>query len=332
MCSFSERRDNTVTGETLLEVKNLTVSFPSEKRGIKTLAVDNVSLCIYKGETLGLVGESGCGKTTLGRAVCLLRKADRGSIIFDNKDFLKLRGDKLKKERRRIQMIFQNPYSSLNPRMTVLDILSEALVAGKGIPPAECSEAAASLMRQTGLDPAVIRKFPHEFSGGQRQRIAIARALAAGPSLVIADEPVSSLDVSVAAQILTLLRRLRESMGLTMLFISHDLSIVRYMSQRTAVMFKGRIVESGSTDLLFRNPAHPYTRMLLDSVPVPDPSKKILSRFSVPQHSTSLMSTGGCPFRPRCSISFERCALEVPELAPVGDGHLCACFRAHGEA
>lgn len=312
----------------LLQVENLTVSFPARDSRARMKAVNGVSFEIYEGETLGLVGESGCGKTTLGRAVSLLQRADSGRIHFNGRDLLQTGRSELRKVRRQIQMIFQSPFSSLDPRMSVLDTLSEALIYCRGIPAKRCISESAELMRQVGLDPSVIRKFPHEFSGGQRQRIAIARALAAGPSLVIADEPVSSLDVSVSAQILSLLRQLRAKMNLTMLFISHDLSIVKYMSHRTAVMFKGVIVETGATEDLFNNPSHPYTKMLLDAIPVPDPSRKILPGHSVPERLSPDISSGGCYFRHRCPISYERCACEMPALGPVGGNHYCACFRA----
>ncbi len=311
----------------LLEVKDLTVIFgesKNKKRGIK--AVNNVSFTLKKGETLGLVGESGCGKTTLGRTIIRLHKESSGSVLLNSVDLCRLNPSQLRPLRRQMQMIFQNPYSSLNPRMTVLEIIAEPFL-GK-LSREEKIERVSRLMVQSGLDPQMMRKFPHEFSGGQRQRIAIARSIAADPMLIIADEPVSSLDVSVQAQILNVLKSLRDSLSLTMLFISHDLSVVRYISQRVAVMYRGSIVEIGKTEDLFKNPCHPYTKALLDAVPVIDPERKVYQFKSVHTIDGESLESSGCPFLNRCPHRKDKCRTEVPKLYPCSneEEHYYACF------
>lgn len=311
----------------LLEVKNLSVVFGDssrKKRGYK--AVNNVSFTLKKGETLGLVGESGCGKTTLGRTIIRLQKESSGSVLLNGVDLCGLSPSRLRPLRRQMQMIFQNPYSSLNPRMTVLEIIAEPFTGR--FSREEKIERVSRLMMHCGLDPEMMRKFPHEFSGGQRQRIAIARSIAADPMLIIADEPVSSLDVSVQAQILNVLKSLKDSLSLTMLFISHDLSVVKYISQRVAVMYRGNIVEIGKTEDLFKNPSHPYTRELLDAVPVIDPERKIYQFKSVQNTDSASPENSGCPFFNRCSKRKDECRLEVPKLSPSADeeGHCCACI------
>jgi len=311
----------------LLEVKDLTVIFGDSNRREKgNKAVNNVSFTLKKGETLGLVGESGCGKTTLGRTIIRLQKESSGSVLLNGRDLCRLNPFQLRPLRRQMQMIFQNPYSSLNPRMTVLEIIAEPFTGRYSRE--EKIEKVSKLIVQSGLDPQMMRKFPHEFSGGQRQRIAIARSIAADPMLIIADEPVSSLDVSVQAQILNLLKGLRDKLSLTMLFISHDLSVVRYISQRVAVMYRGNIVEIGKTEDLFNNPCHPYTKALLDAVPVIDPERKIYQFKSVQSTDSDFSENSGCPFFNRCSKRKDECRLEVPKLSPSADeeGHCCACI------
>jgi ABC-type oligopeptide transport system ATPase subunit len=255
----------------LLRVVNLSVSFEQAKKQ-RFKALDNVNITIKKGEIVGLVGESGCGKTTLGRTIVRLQKEDCGRIYLDNLDLCSLKASQLRTIRPNMQMVFQNPYSSLNPRMSVFDSIAEAI--RERLTATQKIDRVAELMLTTGLEPDMMNKFPHEFSGGQRQRIAIARALAAQPSLIIADEPVSSLDVSVQAQILNTLKKLHSTFSLTMLFISHDLAVVRYICDKVAVMYKGNIVEFGPSQSLFKTPQHTYTRALLDAVPHVDPDFK----------------------------------------------------------
>ncbi len=323
----------------LLDISSVSVSFRLNGRrrapgaaAERLLAVDDVSLTIPEGATVGLVGESGCGKTTLGRAIARFQRIDSGTILLDGKDLSRLDGAQMRNERRRMQMIFQNPYASLDPRMTVYDVLAEAITAVRRCAKKELAVRAASYLEQVGLDPAMMRKFPHEFSGGQRQRIAIARALAAEPALIIADEPVSSLDVSVAAQILNLLHELRDSLRLTMLFISHDLSVVRFISPAIYVMYRGRIVESGIADKLFTDPHHPYTSTLLKAVPViPDANTTAPFFETVPRYATEEPRSGGCSFAPRCEYVQEQCLRSIPPLLNSGDNNgnrRCACFRA----
>lgn len=312
----------------LLEVKNLSVSFTGnsrKKNGVK--AVRDVSFTLKKGETLGLVGESGCGKTTLGRTITRFQKENSGSINLNGIDLCHLSPSQLRPLRRQMQMIFQNPYSSLNPRMTVLEIIAEPF-SGKLSRKYKISRV-TDLMVQCGLDPEMMRKFPHEFSGGQRQRIAIARAVAADSMLIIADEPVSSLDVSVQAQILNVLKSLRDTLELTMLFISHDLSVVRYISQKVAVMYQGSIIETGKTEDLFKNPCHPYTRTLLDAVPVIDPDIIKHKVKSILRNDSDISEATGCPFCLRCPEVKNICKSEFPNLRKCGieECHFVACVN-----
>jgi oligopeptide transport system ATP-binding protein len=326
----------------LVEVRDLVVTFPLPAAGLlgrrrdELQAVAGVSFSVRRGQTLGLVGESGCGKSTTGRAVLQLLRPSSGSVLFDGlpiHEWWVRRGGgwawdaRLRNLRKRMQMVFQDPFASLNPRMTVEAILAEPLrnfgvTAGR-----ERRERVQRLMETVGLDPRFIRRYPHEFSGGQRQRIGIARALALGPELVVADEPISALDVSIQAQILNLLARLREELGLTMIFIAHDLAAVRHVSDRIAVMYLGRIVEEADARALVVAPRHPYTQALISAVPVPDPARertreRIVLSGELPSPVTP---PAGCPFHTRCPLKEERCTREAPPLAEIMPGHMVAC-------
>ncbi len=318
----------------LLEVQNLRVHFPV-KQGVfarvrgHVRAVDDVSLTVAAGETVGLVGESGCGKTTLGRAVIRLVEPTGGTIRFEGEDLTRLRGAALRAKRRHFQMIFQDPFSSLNPRLTVGESIGEALDLHRLTPTREARrQRIGELLAGVGLDAAHAERFPHEFSGGQRQRIGIARALAVEPRLIVCDEPVSALDVSVQAQVVNLLRDLQRDRGLAYLFISHDLAVVEHLSHRIVVMYLGRIVEVGPAKELCRTPRHPYTQALISAVPVVDPDAKrqrIILAGDVP---SPIHPPGGCPFHPRCPVAEARCRTEVPPLHATGAGRQVACHLA----
>jgi len=289
-------------------------------------AVDGVSFTIRRGETLGLVGESGCGKTTTGRVILRLQEPTAGEVIFEGRNVFALNKEELRRMRRDMQIIFQDPYSSLNPRMTVGDIVGEPLEIHNIARGREKLRRVQELLEVVGLSPYHVNRYPHEFSGGQRQRIGIARALALNPKLIICDEPVSALDVSIQAQILNLLEDLQKEFKLTYLFIAHDLSVVRHISDRVAVMYLGKIVELAPTEQLFENPQHPYTEALLSAVPIPDPEVK-RERIILPGDVPSPVNPPpGCRFHTRCLYAEERCRLEEPPLEEVAPGHFAACW------
>lgn len=322
--------------EILLEVKDLVKWFPKKAGLLKKTtgnvkAVDGVSFSIRKGETLGLVGESGCGKTTVGRLVSRLIDPDKGQMLFaedgkdTNVDLAKLKGQELKNIRTQVQMIFQDPFSSLNPRMTVKEILEEPFIIHNMGTRSEIDDRIAYLMRVVGLRPDFVSRYPHEFSGGQRQRIGIARALTLSPKLIIADEPVSALDVSIRGQVLNLMTILQESFGFTYLFVSHDLSVVEHISERVAVMYVGKIVEIGSVEQLYNTPKHPYTEALLSAIPVANPEikpERIILKGSV---LSPLNPPSGCRFQTRCEYAIEMCKIVEPLLEDVTTGHQVAC-------
>ena len=311
----------------LLRAERLVKEFPV-KRGV-VHAVSDVSFSIRKGETLGLVGESGCGKSTLGKLLIDLLTPTSGAVWFRGEDLSRMKGQALRTLRRGMQMIFQDPYASLDPRMRVGDIIMEPMNAHRvGKNRAERVEMVRELMDQVGIRPELFNRYPHQFSGGQRQRIGIARALALNPDLVICDEPVSALDVSIQAQILNLLGDLQQQRSLTYLFISHDLNVVRYLSDRVAVMFLGQFCELSPTEQLYAQPRHPYTRFLLDAVPQPDPTLRDAERaLLVGEVSSPVNPPSGCRFHPRCPYADARCRQEKPDLVEMAPGHLCACHH-----
>ncbi len=324
--------------EILIKVQNLKKHFPI-RRGVlrrqvgAVQAVDGISFDIYKGETLGLVGESGCGKSTAGRTILQLLTPTEGQVFFGSEDLTNLKRSELRKKRRDMQMIFQDPYASLNPRMQVGNIISEPLqIHGIGNT-ASRKERVQELLNVVGLNPYFVKRYPHEFSGGQRQRIGIARALATNPSFIVADEPISALDVSIQAQVVNLLDDLKAELGLTYLFIAHDLSMVRYISDRVAVMYLGRIVEMSDRDTVYDNPLHPYTQALLSAIPIPDPDKeakrkRIILEGDVPSPANP---PTGCRFHPRCAYATEICRQKDPEFRNLGTEskpHQVACHHA----
>jgi oligopeptide transport system ATP-binding protein len=321
------------TNGDLLVIKNLVKHFPImrgvifQKQTGAVHAVDDVSFNIKKGETLGLVGESGCGKSTTGRSILQLYRPTSGHVYFQGVDLVQQKGIELRKLRRSMQMIFQDPYASLNPRMTVGEIVGEGLYVHQLSQGKEIQEKVDAMLERVGLDPAYANRYPHEFSGGQRQRIGVARALAVNPLLVVCDEPISALDVSIQAQVVNLLEDLQGEFGLTYLFIAHDLSMVRHISQRVAVMYLGIIVELTSRDELYLHPLHPYTQALLSAVPVPDARierkrQRIILKGEVP---SPVKPPSGCRFRTRCPLAAEICKEQKPEFREIAPDHFVAC-------
>lgn len=314
---------------TLLEIKNLSVEYKSqlgilgEKETIH--AVNNLSLDIKKGEILAVAGESGCGKSTLAKAIILLEAASNGEIIFDGKNILQMQKAELKEFRKRAQMVFQNPYASLNPKMKIFDTLKEPLKINTNLTDEEIREKVEEIICKVGLDKDCLNLYPHEFSGGQRQRIAIARALILNPEFILADEPVSALDVSIQAQIINLLKDLKDDYNLTFLFISHDLSVIKYLSDRVAIMYLGEIVELGKTDEIFFTPEHPYTKALLSSVPKITKGDKIILEGDLPSPSAL---PKGCKFHTRCPYCMPVCREKMPDETRITDTHYVKCFLA----
>ena len=311
----------------LIDVRDLVKHFPIDDSDDVVKAVDGISFDIREGETLGLVGESGCGKSTVGRCIIRLHEPTSGEVVFEGKNIIGLPDRDMQALRREMQIIFQDPYASLNPRLSILSIVSEPLKIHGVSSKQERHDRVADLLSKVGLDPKYMHRYPHEFSGGQRQRIGIARALALNPKLIICDEPVSALDVSVQAQVVNLLQDLQQEFGLTYLFISHGLAVVEHISNRVAVMYLGKIVEIADSVELYKNPLHPYTKALLSAIPVPDPKQKrerIVLKGDVP---TPINPPSGCRFRTRCPFAIEDCAAVLPELADYGNGHMAACIR-----
>ncbi|TEU17696.1 MAG: dipeptide ABC transporter ATP-binding protein [Anaerolineales bacterium] len=319
----------------LLNIENLKMWFPITQgiviqRHVGDIkAVDGVSFFIRHGETLGLVGESGCGKSTTGRAILQLYRPTAGDVYFEGENLCQLKGEKLRRMRRQMQMIFQDPYASLNPRMTVGNIVGEPLEVHNILKGKALKERVQELLQVVGLNPYFINRYPHEFSGGQRQRIGVARSLAVNPSFIICDEPISALDVSIQAQIINLLEELQEQFGLTYLFIAHDLSVVRHIANRVAVMYLGKIVELTDRDTLYNDPRHPYTQALLSAVPIPDPfveeeRQRIILEGDVPSPANP---PKGCNFNTRCPVVMDVCKESEPEFKDIGGEHWVACFR-----
>lgn len=322
-------------GNVLVEVQDLKMYFPItqgiifQRRVGDIKAVDGVSFVVKKGETLGLVGESGCGKSTTGRAILQLYRPTAGHVYFKGEDLTQLKGEALRRKRREMQMIFQDPYASLNPRMTVGSIISEPLEVHNIYPTKkQRQERVQELLRVVGLNPYFVNRYPHEFSGGQRQRIGVARALAVNPEFIVCDEPISALDVSIQAQIINLLEDLQAEFGLTYLFIAHDLSVVRHISDRIAVMYLGKLAELADRDELYNNPLHPYTQALLSAVPIPDPlveekRQRIILQGDVPSPANP---PKGCNFSTRCPKVMDVCREADPEFRDLGGGHWVACY------
>jgi len=323
-------------GDVLLDVKDLVMHFPLtqgiifQRKVGAVRAVDGISFQIRRGETLGLVGESGCGKSTTGRAILQLYKPTAGLVTFEGQELTKLKGEQMRRMRRKVQMIFQDPYASLNPRMTVGSIIGEPLEIHNLAKGREKQQRVQELLSVVGLNPYFANRYPHEFSGGQRQRIGIARALAVNPSFIVCDEPISALDVSIQAQIINLLEELQNEFGLTYLFIAHDLSVVRHISDRIAVMYLGKIVELADRLDLYQNPLHPYSKALLSAVPIPDPvierkRERIILTGDVP---SPVNPPSGCRFHTRCPIAADICRVDEPAFREITPGHWAACHFA----
>jgi peptide/nickel transport system ATP-binding protein len=321
-----EPATRSASAEPLLAVKNLVVEYGF---GSKTVhAVSDVSLEIARGETLGLVGESGCGKSTLGRAILQLRRAVSGRVLFDGEDLSAMHGEQLRRMRRRVQLIFQDPIASLNPRRRIGDIVAEPLLIAGYTDQKKRQELVCEMLSAVGLDPALVMgRLPHEFSGGQCQRISIARALVLNPEFIVCDEPVSALDVSIRAQILNLLEEMKARFGLTLLFIAHDLAVVKAVSDRVAVMYLGRLCEVGPSEQVFARPAHPYTALLIEAIPVPDPDVRPAETVRVGEPPSPIAPPSGCRFRTRCPRADQVCSDEVPNLRAVAPNQHVACHH-----
>jgi oligopeptide transport system ATP-binding protein len=331
--SFNAERTSMTDQEILLKVDHLVKHFPIMKGGLfpkqigAVRAVDGVTFDIHRGETLGLVGESGCGKSTTGRNILQLQKPTAGHVFFEGVDLVSLKPEPLRKMRRKMQMIFQDPYASLNPRMTIGEIIGEPLLIHGLKTKSDVDEEVRRLLSIVGLNPSYTNRYPHEFSGGQRQRVGVARALALKPSLIVCDEPISALDVSIQAQVVNLLEDLQNQFNLTYLFIAHDLSMVRHISTRVAVMYLGILVELATRDELYANPLHPYTQALLSAVPIADPviEEKRQRKILVGDVPSPANPPSGCRFRTRCPLAIGICAEQTPEFREVRPGHFTAC-------
>ena len=312
----------------LLRIEGLKTYFDAGRHRGTVHAVDGVSLTLHRGEALGLVGESGSGKSTLARTVIRLEAPTQGRVIFDGTDLSRLSSRQLRPIRRRVQMVFQDPYASLNPRMKIGDIVAEPLIVHEHLRRREAQRQAAKLLERVGLPEGCLDRYPHEFSGGQRQRVGIARALTMRPDLIVADEPVSALDVSIRAQLLNLLKELQRDFGLTYLFISHDLGVVRYVCDHVAVMYLGQVVEQGDCESVFASPRHPYTQALLSAIPIPDPAVERNREIALldEEMPSPLAPPSGCRFHTRCPKAEPRCRAEAPAAVTVGEGHWAACL------
>lgn len=314
--------------DVLLRVEDLVVEFPVGSTGLKVHAVSGISFDVRRGETLGIVGESGCGKSTTGKAIMQLPRPTGGKVVFDGDDLTELSADDMRQARTRMQMIFQDPISSLNPRRTVRDIVREPLIIWNRGTDAERIAKVEALLEEVGIDPTrAAESKAHQFSGGQCQRISIARSLVLDPTLIICDEPVSALDVSVQAQVLNLLEDLKEKYGLTLVFIAHDLAVVKNISDRVAVMYLGKICEIGPSEAMYAEPAHHYTSVLLSSIPIPDPNAEVSPNPFEGEPPSPVLPPPGCRFHPRCPAASDRCRTEEPQLRALGDGHFVACHH-----